>query len=357
MTWDGSSFWIADCYADEIVHLSASGTLLGSFPAPSTGPVGLAWDGAYLWDVDFVDDQLHRIDPATGGVVHSVPAPDTRAKGLAWDGTHLWTNGRDTPLTYKVSPWTGSVVTSFATPPGATISNGQGAAFDGQYLWVSNTDEEMIYQVDVEHVAHYADPNEQILQAWSIPYDLFGAADMGVVDLSPYCKVIVPSTQTYPFFQALSTYRSWFGTWIRDGGTFELHGATYINEDWSGLPMPGGFTSAWYTGDDLAILAPDHHLFNEPNPITGAELDGWYYSTHGYLTGLPPAARSLIAIEGLGEPALVEFRMGLGCVVASEQTLEHGWKGHDSRLLENVVLYRCPPIVPVYLPLVLRSGP
>jgi hypothetical protein len=91
-----------------------------------------------------------------------------------------------------------------------------------------------------------------------------------------------------------------------------------------------------------------------PNPITGSELDGWDWSTHGYLTSLPPRADNLIAHEPSGQPALVQFRLGAGCVVATEQSLEWAWRWRDSRFLENVVLYRCPPRH-VYLPLVIRQ--
>jgi hypothetical protein len=357
LAWDGSSFWITDCVADEIVQISPTGALIGSFPAPATGPVGLAWDGTHLWDVDHESDEMHRIDPASGMVVYTIPAHDTRPAGLAWDGDYLWTNGRDSVLTYKVDPSTGAVVASFGTPPGVGVNNGRGGAFDGQYLWVANGDVDVIYQIDVEHVPTYADPNEQILQAWSIPYDVWGAADVGAIDLSPYCKVIVPSTQNYAFYQTVSTFRGWFSAWIAEGGTFDLHGACFSSEDWSGLPMPGNFTSAWDPWDDVTILAPDHALLQEPNPIVEAGLDGWGSSTHGFLANLPPLAESLVAHASSGEPVLAEFRLGLGCVVATEQPLEWGWWHHDARLLENEVLYRCRPLSRVYLPLVLRDSP
>jgi hypothetical protein len=354
LAWDGSSFWIADCVADEIVQISPAGALIGSFPAPATGSVGLAWDGTHLWDVDFESDEMHRIDPASGMVVHTIPAPDTRTAGLAWDGDYLWTNGRDSALTYKIHPSTGAVASSFGTPPGVGINNGRGGAFDGQYLWVANGDVDVIYQIDVEHVPTYADPNEQILQAWGIPYDVWGATDIGAIDLSPYCKVIVPSTQDYAFYQTLSTFRGWFSAWIAEGGTFDLHGATFSSEDWSGLLMPGDFTSAWDPWDDVTILAPDHALFHEPNTIVEAGLDGWGSSTHGSLASLPPLAEDLVAHASSGEPVMAQFRLGLGCVVATEQPLEWGWWYHDAQILENDVLYRCEPLYKIYLPIIFR---
>jgi hypothetical protein len=356
LAWDGSNFWIADCAADEIVQLSPDGAVISSFPAPATGPAGLAWDGTYLWDVDFEVDQLHRIDPATGTVVATIPAPDTRPAGLAWDGDYLWTNGRDSAQTYKLQP-NGTVAASFGTPPGPGTNNGRGGAFDGHYLWIVNGDVDMIYQIDIEHTITYADPNEEILQAWSIPYDVFTSTDMTAIDLSPYCKVIVPSAQEYSFYESLSNQRGWFSAWIADGGTFELHGATTSGEDWSSLPMPGSFTSVFTASDDVTILMPGHEILNEPNPIDETGLDGWGSSTHGYLVDLPPDTENLIAHEPLGEPTFVEFRLGLGCVIATEQPLEWGWWYSDARILENAVLYRCQPGTRIYLPVVMRNGP
>lgn len=357
LAWDGSSFWIADCSADEIVQVSSSGMVIGSFPSPGPGPVGLAWDGAYLWDVDFEADQIHRIDPATGIVVHTIPAPDTRAAGLAWDGQYLWTNGRDSAITYKLDPWVGSVHASFGTPPGSGMNNGRGAAFDGQYLWVSNSDVGIIYQIDVEHVpSAYADPNEEILHAWGTPYDVWGTADIGTVDLAPYCRVIVESAQPYALYEAVSIQRAWFEPWVAAGGILEFHGATTSSQDWSGLTMPGGFSMAWDPQNDVTAIDYGHPILSWPNVITGAELDGWNTSAHGYLVDLPWLGRVIIVHEPSGEPATAELTLGRGCVLATAQTLEWAWMHGDSAILENVILSGCTGSR-VYLPLVTRNYP
>ena len=48
MAWDGSDFWVTDTSSDIIARVDTSGTVQQTFPAPSSGPVGLAWDGTYL---------------------------------------------------------------------------------------------------------------------------------------------------------------------------------------------------------------------------------------------------------------------------------------------------------------------
>jgi Repeat of unknown function (DUF6923) len=355
--WDGSTFWISDCSADRIVQVDTTGAVVHSFPSPGSGPVGMAWDGAYLWDVDYVSDQLHQIDPFTGAVLRTIPAPDTRAAGVAWDGRYLWTNGRDTATTYKIDPADGSVLAAFGTPPGPGQNNGQGAAFDGQYLWLANIDTGTIYQIDVEYAAPYLDPNEQVLRRWGIPYDILTSADMGLADLSPYCKAIVASQQPNSFYQTLSSQRDWFGDWIGHGGIFELHGACFQDDDWSGLPMPGGFTYQWLLTQEVTITDAAHPILHMPNLISNPELDGWNSSAHGYLLNLPFRANGIVAHEPSGQPATAEFRLRGGCVLTTQQTLEWAWQGHVSPLLENTILYRrCPPAF-AYLPLVLRNAP
>jgi len=67
---------------------------------------------------------------------------------------------------------------------------------------------------------------------------------MGTVDLASYKKVIFASGQPLAFYEALSTNRDGFQSWVSDGGVLELHGATSAPEDWAGLVLPGGFTCA-----------------------------------------------------------------------------------------------------------------
>jgi hypothetical protein len=231
-----------------------------------------------------------------------------------------------------------------------------GAAFDGMYLWVANSEDGMIYQIDVTHVAPQLEPNEQVLRRWGIPYDIFGSAGMGGVNLAPYCKVIVASDQTSTFYQTLSDQRAWFEAWIEDGGMFELNGAESV-ETWTGLPMPGGFTYVDSTTNDVSIRDLTHPILHLPNTISGAELDGWNWATHGYLVDLPSRANSIITHVPSGKPAAAELRMHGGCVLATQQPLEWGWMHRFSPLLENMVLdMSCQPLS-LFLPVGLKFSP
>jgi hypothetical protein len=201
------------------------------------------------------------------------------------------------------------------------------------------------------------DPNELALLLWGLYYDVLSAGQIGTVDLEPYCKVIVASGQPYAFYQTISSNRAWFEGWIASGGIFELHGATDLANDWSGLPMPGGFSMAWDPTDDVTLRDTAHPIATTPYAISGVELDGWGNSAHGYLTDLVSVSSEIVVHEPARKPAIAEQLMEDGCILATTQPLEMAWDQGDSRILENMILDReCQPIR-TYLPVVLRNYP
>ncbi|NLF13328.1 MAG: hypothetical protein GX597_16210 [Anaerolineaceae bacterium] len=202
-----------------------------------------------------------------------------------------------------------------------------------------------------------ADANEQVMHMRNIPYDVWTTADVGAVDLAPYCRVIVASAQTHAFYAAISSDRAWLESWVAAGGILEFHGATYIYESWAGLPMPGGWTMLDEAQDDVTVLIDDHPILNQPNAIDPAALDSWAFSSHGHLIDLPWVTRRIVAGEPSGEPATVEIALGRGCVIATTQTLEWAWANDYSPLLENVILLPGCTITRLHLPLIVRDYP
>ncbi|MFQ6107576.1 MAG: thrombospondin type 3 repeat-containing protein, partial [Thermoplasmata archaeon] len=182
--------------------------------------------------------------------------------------------------------------------------------------------------------------NKDILTSNGISYDVFTSADMGVVDLSGYDKIIVSSQQTNSFYQDLAANRAWFESYIAIGKKFEMHGATYFSDSWDGLIMPGGFSSVdSMMIDQLTISDPGHEVVNNPHVITDSEIDNWLYSSHGHLTGFSVSPKVIIEDTLTGDPVLAEFRFGGGTVIASMMTLEWAYFWGYSPLLENLILY------------------
>jgi clostripain len=122
----------------------STGEVVTSFSAPGTGPLGLAWDGEYLWNADWETEMIYKINPSTGSVVQSFSSPGGRPFGLTYDGTYLWVAVRDDSTIYKLNPATGSVLGSIPSPG----INPQGLTWDGEHLWVSDYYDNDIYKLD-----------------------------------------------------------------------------------------------------------------------------------------------------------------------------------------------------------------
>ena len=63
--------------------------ITAAFPAPGSGPAGLAWDGTNLWQADYGDGRIYALDPATAVTRRSLYCPG-RLSGLTGDGQMLW---------------------------------------------------------------------------------------------------------------------------------------------------------------------------------------------------------------------------------------------------------------------------
>ncbi len=175
-----------------------------------------------------------------------------------------------------------------------------------------------------------------ILTAWGISYDIFLSSDIGSVDLSPYEKVVIASEQPSAFMEAVYSNLDWFEDYASQGGILEVHAAT--DSYWVNGMIPGGPTYVAFYGDVVSIVNPVHPILLNPNLITDAELDNWWWSVYGYLDSIPAGADIILVAEP-DYPALIEFRFGAGAIVISTQTLEYGFENGSSRILENILLH------------------
>ena len=139
--------WISDPIKDEIIKVDAvDGQVLKTLPSPGAAPAGLAYDGTYLWNVDWMDNTVYKLNPVDGTVISSFTSPTTggRAYGLTWDGVALWMVDWVDDTIYQVNSSDGVVIKSFPAPG----PNSQGLAWDGKYLWVSDYDVDTIFKID-----------------------------------------------------------------------------------------------------------------------------------------------------------------------------------------------------------------
>ncbi|UCH63417.1 MAG: M6 family metalloprotease domain-containing protein [Fidelibacterota bacterium] len=148
LTWGNGYLWVSCASTSDYIYQidPAGGTVISSFSAPGTFPIGLAWDddspgGPYLWNSDEETDIIYKIRVSDFQVIDSFTAPDIWPRDLAWDGSNLWCVGSNNNKIYQLDPVNGNVLFSFDTPidwPAglAWDSNSQG----GPNLWHSNSD-------------------------------------------------------------------------------------------------------------------------------------------------------------------------------------------------------------------------
>lgn len=100
LTFDGTYLWYSSATADRIYRLTTTGSVVTSFSHPGSFAGGLDWANGYIWAADWPSSGggVYRVT-TTGSVVESyVPVPNGgRPSGCAWDGNYLWYVDYNTP--------------------------------------------------------------------------------------------------------------------------------------------------------------------------------------------------------------------------------------------------------------------
>ncbi len=153
LTFDGTNLWQVCLTAKCIFKMDPiTGEVHDFFDAPGGGdgqPIGLGWDGEWLYLGDSRDpEKIWQLD--TLGVVQGqYPTPGDSPYGLAWADGFVWVSENNmggTATIFKMDAQTGEILDSFPCPGGGGSPNG--ITHDGQYLWIAVNTNDMIYQVD-----------------------------------------------------------------------------------------------------------------------------------------------------------------------------------------------------------------
>ena len=114
------------------------------FGSPGRGPAGLAWDGNALWNADFRDGHLYRVDSETWEITERLLCPGVPS-GLTWDGQHLWQAVLDEGWLRAIDPsnrdFDRTIVIAEAGRPA-------GVAWDGHYLWIVSQERGLLLGID-----------------------------------------------------------------------------------------------------------------------------------------------------------------------------------------------------------------
>ena len=137
--------------------------VVDSFETPATGPIGLAWDGKYLWNSDDWEKKIFQLT-TYGEVVHSISTffegedYNPHPMGLAFDGTYLWCADRDKKKLYQLT-LEGTIVDVIPSPSDLPI----GVAWDGEYLLVADHPLNKVYKLTTaaEVVDEFSVPDPQ----------------------------------------------------------------------------------------------------------------------------------------------------------------------------------------------------
>jgi hypothetical protein len=165
---------------------------------------------------------------------------------------------------------------------------------------------------------------------------------MGVVDLTPYTKVITASVQQDTFWDALAGNKTWFEDYVSQGGVLEMHLCAQESHNAWGKVFPGGFVTAVGGTNTISIVDTTHPVVNIPNKITDQDLDLWGGSAHGNFSTIPAGATVVLTDTITSKPVFVEAKLGNGTIIATTQTVEFRAGRGYPEFLENMILFMVP---------------
>ncbi|MCD7060855.1 Vgb family protein [Pelagibacterium xiamenense] len=104
--------------------IPATGEVVSTIPAPGGGgDSGLAWSDGLLWVGQYLDRQIHQIDPETGAILRTIKS-DRFVTGVTWMNDELWhgTWENEESDLRRVDPTTGKTLERIEMPEGTIIS-------------------------------------------------------------------------------------------------------------------------------------------------------------------------------------------------------------------------------------------
>jgi len=155
LDWDrDDTFWLV-CGNKQVFKLSAySGEILCSLKTP--GHAGVMYDGVYLWVVDSPPPKVYKVNPQTGEELDTLDPTGPVPIGLAWDGNYIWCGEHNHGIC-KIDPKKNQILAQYKCKGDRTHD----LAWDGKTLWFVDTNQKMFYQMDVN--------NGEIMQSFPSP--------------------------------------------------------------------------------------------------------------------------------------------------------------------------------------------
>ena len=134
---DGNGYiWATAFDASQVIELNSTCGLVTSIPIP--GPIGIVFDGTYLWTANDSGLSISQIadNGAGGGTVVSSTTLSFSPWWIAYDGANIWTTSPSTGMVSKMSTSNPTSSLSYYPACGSASSFPLEMAFDGANMWV-----------------------------------------------------------------------------------------------------------------------------------------------------------------------------------------------------------------------------
>lgn len=176
--------------------------------------------------------------------------------------------------------------------------------------------------------------NEMALEEQGVPYDVINTDMIASTDLTRYGVVIIASDQATQSYDRLVSNRDRLASYVSGGGVLVAHAADI------------GHSEGWWDDSFLPLGVTHHSMYYDNNlwvwdygsPVvsgfSSSQLNGWYYSAHGYFTGVPDSANSIISVRADDtdqwyHPTYIEYSYGSGTVLATMNSIEWPWNPYS----------------------------
>jgi len=165
MCWDGQYLWTSAITVTTLYRYDTAGNQVSSFP--SVDGTGTTWDGVYVWTGTKATNQIYQY--TTDGTQISYFNHPPGVGSVCWDGKYLWAT--DTRTTYQIYRYTPDGIVN-GTIPTPAHSGGDALTWDGQYLYWQDRPTDTVYQIkrDGTQVSKFSLPGPSVGLGWDGSY-------------------------------------------------------------------------------------------------------------------------------------------------------------------------------------------
>ncbi len=180
---------------------------------------------------------------------------------------------------------------------------------------------------------------EEMLRILNVNYTIHASTDMSTLPLPIDKTVWIINDQPQSFYNAYAASQSRFDEFVENGGTLLFEAC---DSGWNsgslkeaGATLPGSVNTENEFHDNNTNVNPTHPMMeNVDIALVGSR------ASHNYFTSLPENATILCENEN-GWATLVEYKVGLGRVIATGQPLEFHWAQlqNPRQIYPNMIFY------------------